>query len=376
MCQGGKCVCPGDMTLNEGVCACVPSADTHCAESVFVGGMCICQMCEAGYVLNEVNQCEANACPKNASKGGTGDETDVAGCRCNADTPIWTGTECVGATCATRMLDALVAAGRGDRETLKNNFDTLSGNSLHYQGYMEFKQDMDLSECALTIDGHFYAEGNTVRLNRLTVQTRQQAIGINLKDANLYVSGDIAGTSEKNDGVRLVGSTIEATNLTGVSTKSSGIHNESSSVIKVGTLTGSSTKSIGIQNAGGSVINAGTLTGSSTKSIGIQNAGGGVINAGTLTAQNTGGHAIGLSNEGTIQATTISASSAASYGMSNNGTITADGTVTGISAGKVNGVNNNSTITAATIYYCPSYWGRTFSPVPVCAPGCVRGTCQ
>lgn len=353
LCQERRCVCPGDMTLNEGVCACVPSADTHCAESVLVGGVCICQMCEAGYVLNVVNQCEANACPENASEGGTGDETDVDGCRCNADTPTWTGTECVGATCATRMLDALVAAGRGDRETLKNNFDTLSGNSVHYQGYMEFKQDMDLPECALTIDGYFYAEGNTVRLNRLTAQTTQKAIGINLKNANLYVSGDIAGTSAMSYGVRLVGSTIEATNLTGVSTQSSGIRNESSSVIKVGTLTGISTQSIGIQNAGGSVINAGTLT-----------------------AKNTAGRATGLNNEGTIQATTISASSAAFYGMTNNGTITADGTVTGISAGDVNGINNNNTITAATIYYCPSYWGRTFSSVPVCASGCARGTCQ
>lgn len=224
---------------------------------------------------------------------------------------------------------------------------------MHYQGYMEFKQDMDLSECALTIDGYFYAEGNTVRLNRLTAQTTQKAIGINLKNANLYVSGDIASTSAMSYGVRLVGSTIEATNLTGVSTQSSGIRNESSSVIKVGTLTGISTQSIGIQNAGGSVINAGTLT-----------------------AKNTAGRATGLNNEGTIQATTISASSAAFYGMTNNGTITADGTVTGISAGDVNGVNNNNTITAATIYYCPSYWGRTFSSVPVCAPGCARGTCQ
>ena len=314
-----------------GACVCAGVSLPNCATLVFESDTCVCQTCETGYELTADKTCQSMTCPENASVDGAGDETDVSGCRCNADTPTWTGTECVGATCATRMLDALVAAGMGDWETLKNNFESLSGNAVSYTGNMSFKQDLDLSECGLTIDGLFYAEGNTVRLNRLTAHTTQNGIiGINLKDANLYVSGDIAGTSATNYGVRLVGSTIEAANLSGVSTQSSGIRNESGSVIKVG----------------------------------------------TLTAQNTAGRAAGLNNEGTIQATTISASSAAFYGMTNNGTITADGTVTGISAGDVNGVNNNNTITAATIYYCPSYWGRTFSSVPVCAPGCARGTCQ
>ncbi len=354
-CANGACVCPAGMAMSGGACVCAPGAETHCLSAGWTGEDCACQVCESGYVLNEQKVCEPNPCPNKASAEGTGDATDIAGCWCEAETPVWSGGVCIAHTCATRMLDALVRAGMGDKNTLAKNFDSMTGSRVHYTGNVEFKEDLDLSDCALDIDGYFYAEDAAVEMASLkTITNENSKIALNLLRATLTVAGNIEATSNTTSmAVKTMDhSTIAAQNLTATGQRGWGISNNDWCNLNIaGKLIIRAPNGIGIENKGD--ITAGSIDVESN-GIALQGQWGVITTTGNIVAHSKTARAISL-GEGT--------------------TLKVGGSLTGISDAETNGVNLACPTTASAIYYCPTAWVKNATVVPQCAAKCDRGTC-
>lgn len=354
-CANGACVCPAGMAMSGGACVCAPGAETHCLSAGWTGEDCACQVCESGYVLNEQKVCKPNPCPNKASAEGTGDATDIAGCWCEAETPVWSGGVCIAHTCATRMLDALVRAGMGDKDTLAKNFDSMTGSRVHYTGNVEFKEDLDLSDCALDIDGYFYAEDAAVEMASLkTITNENSKIALNLLRATLTVAGNIEATSNTTSmAVKTMDhSTIAAQNLTATGQRGWGISNNDWCNLNIaGKLIIRAPNGIGIENKGD--ITAGSIDVESN-GIALQGPWGVITTTGNIVAHSKTARAISL-GEGT--------------------TLKVGGSLTGISDAETNGVNLACPTTASAIYYCPTAWVKNATVVPQCAAKCDRGTC-
>lgn len=338
----------------HGSCMC-QTGDENCQASETRDGVCVCIVCKDGFELNENNVCEPNTCPENASKSGTGDETNMANCKCNADTPLWLGDVCGQSSCANKMIKALAASNQGTSSTLNGNFASLTSSNLKYTGNVEFlNNDADLSGCTLDITGYLYLEKAAVKVGSVSATVNTNKIAINLNDGDLIVSGDVSAISNStNLALRLYnGSTLSANSITAEASKSQSVLNESSSVI-------TATSTINASGDRGILNNA-------------------TINAAAIRSTCTGGYAA-IENGNTASIKTsgdVYGRSAYKYGILNNGTIEAQGSVSGISDIDIAGISSNGAITAPNIYYCPSHWFKNgmASVTPQCAADCT--TCK
>ena len=349
-------------TLPQGESACEQAPVSHCQQWGYESEECVCQKCEAGYDLSENKICVETECPPHSSLDGTEEDTDVSGCKCLTDTPEWdpNDRECKSRVCATQMLTALVNAGMGPKETLEKNFDSLLGHSIHYTGNMEFKEDLDLSDCSLDIDGYFYAEEATIKLAALTTKTNESSkIALNLFRAKLEVSGDIIAQAYNNQALKLAGNKTEATashlsahNITATSTNANlCFYNEDWGNLQAsGTLSVQCNQGKGIENYGD--ITAGTIN----------------VNSKGLGFKSTYG-VITVSND-------INVASQIDEGITfgQGSTLNASGNIIGISQADKNGLNINGTASAAQFYYCPK--GFVKNKQIQCSPDCTEGVCQ
>lgn len=198
----------------------------------------------------------------------------------------------------------------------------MTGNNVHYTGNIEFKEDLDLSDCSLDVDGYFWAENATIKLNELRATTTEKAKhAVGMKNTHLIVSGNITGESATGQGVYAISGSIESTALIGTGHATPGIKIDSTAQVTANTITAASENAQGLDN-GGTITAMGMVSGTSTTHQGIRN----------------------------------------------NGTITAK-SVIGTTTVDIDGINSNGQINADPIYFCPRYWGH-FSSTPAKTADC------
>ena len=311
--------CSGE--CNRGNCVC-SATDPNCETMARQNGECICTKCKEGSSFDENNICQRTTCYDNSSAGGTGDQTALENCKCNADAPLWNGSACVADTCANRAIKAMVNSNYGTAETLEPKFKSLISSDMEFTGNMEFKTDVDLSACSLTIDGYYYLENAEMQLKSLhTSTTENSKIAANFLNAKLTVTGDIYAYSKTNFAFDINNTTVSASNITAVSDKAAFRSTKNSVLNASGKLSATANNGIAIQNDTGTITINGDILATSEKSTGI-------LNRASITSTN--------------------------------------GTITGICSSKSTAGLSliSGSMNAKAIYYCPSMTGSAYSTTP------------
>ena len=317
--------------------------DAHCEneQTCSADKKCVCELTQADCAETDFNNIDCLCCP--------------------ADKPVWDKEtkQCVEDTCYARM----IAAGFS-----KNNF-MVSDQLVTYEGTMDVKTDLDLSQCDLKVNGQLIISKGTTLVRNVDVVNLGSGDGINLSSATtLKSSGRIISTiSDSEHGIRVSsGATMTAQgNIEGIvkcsleSIQAKGIYSEGNVTAQgdiIGTVTverGGGSQSYGVESGTGLMTAQGSITGTVTvkngearQSYGVHVKIGeitavtgnimGTVTAGTGTASQSYGVDVSdrgtMSAQGSITGTVVTAGLASqSYGVdvSDHGTMTAQGGITG-----------------------------------------------
>ncbi|MBQ9738939.1 MAG: hypothetical protein IJV75_05465 [Alphaproteobacteria bacterium] len=313
--------------------------DAHCEneQTCSADKKCVCELTQADCAETDFNNIDCLCCP--------------------ADKPVWDKEtkQCVEDTCYARM----IAAGFS-----KNNF-MVSDQLVTYEGTMDVKTDLDLSQCDLKVNGQLIISKGTTLVRNVDVVNLGSGDGINLSSATtLKSSGRIISTiSDSEHGIRVSsGATMTAQgNIEGIvkcsleSIQAKGIYSEGNVTAQgdiIGTVTaGTASQSDGVESGAGLMTAQGSITGTVTvkngeasQSYGVHVKIGGITAVtgniiGTVTAGTASqSYGVDVSDRGTMTAqggitgTVVTAGLASqSYGVdvSDHGTMTAQGSITG-----------------------------------------------